>query len=438
MDLRSRSLRGWYLYDWANSAFATTVLAALFGPFLDKVAMADRPLILFGLPPLTATSAYGYALGLSALLVFLTAPVLGAWADRSHVKKQFLAFFALLGSTSTMCFVFVGPGDSILALVLFMLGNLSFVSANVFYDAFLPHFGRKEELDAISGRGYAWGYAGGGLLFILNLVMVQFYDFLGLPSVEMAIRLALGSSGLWWGAFSLVALRLLDEPGIDTKKPSVAEALRAGFHQVAATLKAVRRLRHFGLFLIAFLVYNDGIQTVIAMSTVYGSEQLGFDTLTLMGCLVMVQFVGIVGARTFAALSARIGAKRSILTTLALWSGVVVYAFTMTRPMEFWILGAVVGLVLGGSQALSRSLYANLIPAEESAQFYGFFSVFDKFSAILGPIVFGILSQWTGSGRWSILSLLVFFVVGGTLLFFVNVESARKETARLTEPTPLS
>lgn len=431
MNPSQRSLRGWYIYDWANSAFATTVLAALFGPYLDKVVMAGSAVSILGLPSMTATSAYGYALGLSAFLVFLSAPIMGAYADASSSKKTLLGFFAMLGSAATIMMVFVGPGDVVLALALFMTANFSFVSANVFYDAFLPHLAGAEDMDSVSGRGYAWGYAGGGILFVINLCMVQFHEAMGIESQAMAIRLALSSAGMWWGGFTLVTLATLEEVPAGMAGVRVRHALVEGGRHLLTTIRAAGSLRHFGLFLFAFMIYNDGIQTVIAMSTVYGSQELGFDTLTLMGCLVMVQFVGILGARIFTTISKKYQAKRTILVTLVLWAGLVVYATVMTHPIEFWILGAVVGLVLGGSQALSRSLYGSLIPVDASAQFFGFFSVFEKFSSVFGPILFGFLTQVSGNGRLSILSLLVLFILGFVLLFFVDIDKARIETQRL-------
>lgn len=427
-----RVLHGWYMYDWANSAFAITILSALFGPYLDKVVVpatgVDIPWL--GIRGLHATSLYGYALGLSALLVLLSSPVLGAIADATATKKRFMMFFCYLGSGSALAMGLIGPGDVTAAVLLFMIANFSFVSANVFYDAFLPHLAPPEQQDVVSGKGYAYGYAGGGLLFMLQLLLVQFHDAVGISEV-MAVRLSLSSVGLWWGGFAVITFTRLAEPRIETNRRDPWRIIGDGFRRIAATHRKVRSLRQLGLFLVAFMIYNDGIQTVIAMATIYGSEELGFDTLTLMGALVMIQFVGMAGSQLFAMLAQRFGAKRMVLVSLVIWTGVVVYAYFMTRPMEFWILGAVVGLVLGGSQALSRSLYSRIIPPSASAEFFGFFSVFEKFSAIWGPVVFAILRQATGSARLSIISLIVFFVVGGVLLGFVRMGEAEREKDEL-------
>lgn len=428
-DKLRRIRYGWYMYDWANSAFAITILAALFGPYFDKVVVpaGGVNIPLLGIQGLSSTSLYGYTLGGSALLVLLSAPVLGAIADHTSAKRAFLFFFAWLGSASSLLMFFVGPGDVVLAMLLFFLGNFSFVSANVFYDAFLPHIAAPEEQDVVSGRGYAYGYAGGGLLFLLQLGLVQFHESLGIADMGTAIRIALGSVGLWWGGFSFVTFLRLEEPPLIGRRPPVGALIRSGFARITGTLRVLPKLRHMGLFLLAFMIYNDGIQTVIAMATIYGSAELGFDTLTLMGCLLMIQFVGIGGAQLFGYSAQRFGGKTMLMVSLLIWTGVVVYAFFMTQPHEFWILGAIVGLVLGGSQALSRSLYSRIIPPSASAEFFGFFSVFEKFSAIWGPIAFAFIRQITGSSRMSIIALVLFFIVGLVLMAFVNFRKAEHD-----------
>ncbi|MBR9975654.1 MAG: MFS transporter, partial [Bacteroidetes bacterium] len=344
--------------------------------------------------------------------------------------KRFMMFFCYLGSSASLLLFFVDAGDVWAALLLFMVANFSFVSANVFYDAFLPHIATPEMQDVVSGKGYSYGYAGGGLLFMLQLLLVQFHDLFGIGEA-MAVRIALGSVGLWWGGFAMITFARLPEPRVAPDGRGVGAHIADGVRRIVETGKKVRSLRQMGLFLLAFMIYNDGIQTVIVMATIYGSGELGFDTLTLMGALLMIQFVGIAGAQLFGMLALRFGSKNMILVALAIWTGVVVYAYSMTQPMEFWILGAIVGLVLGGSQALSRSLYSRIIPPSASAEFFGFFSVFEKFSAIWGPIAFAIIRQATGSARLSIISLVVFFVLGALLLSFVRLRDAEREKDEL-------
>jgi UMF1 family MFS transporter len=325
---------------------------------------------------------------------------------------------------------FVDSGDVTLAILLFMIGNFSFVSANVFYDAFLPHIASPDMQDVVSGKGYAYGYAGGGLLFMLQLLLVQFHEMFGIGEA-MAVRLALASVGLWWGGFSMITFRRLTEPRLPAPRAPVPVLVVEGFRRIARTMGKIRSMRQMGLFLLAFMIYNDGIQTVIAMATIYGSEELGFDTLTLMGALLMIQFVGMIGAQLFGLLAKHFGSKNMVIASLAVWTAIVVYAYFMTEPMEFWILGAVVGLVLGGSQALSRSLYSRIIPAAASAEFFGFFSVFEKFSAIWGPIVFALIRQLTGSARLSILALVAFFFFGMIVLTRVRMDEAEQERDEL-------
>ncbi len=430
-----KMLSGWYMYDWANSAFAVTVLAALFGPYLNQAVVPSGGINIpiLGIHGITATSLYGYTLGISAFFVLLTSPVLGAIADVTSAKKKYMMGFCYAGSAATLMMVSVGPGDVWVALILFFAANVAFVSANVFYDAFLPHIAPPELQDEISGKGYAYGYAGGGILFIFHLLLVQFHESLGIPDAGMAVRLALGSVGLWWGGFSLLTFARLREPQVAPVKKSAREIIALGFERISVVVRKVSTTKHLLLFLLAFMVYNDGIQTVIAMATIYGSEELKFDTLTLMGCLLMVQIVGILGARLFSAIARKWETKTALQISLFVWAGIVIYAFFMTRPLEFWVLGGVVGLVLGGSQALSRSYYSKMVPPAASAEFFGFFSVFEKFSAIGGPFVFALIRQTTGSARFSILSLIAFFVIGIVLLAMVNTREAQKEKAILEE-----
>ena len=424
-----RVLHGWYMYDWANSAFAVTILAALYGPYLDKVVVPTGGVDIawLGLYGLSATSLYGYTLGLSAFFVLLSSPVLGAIADHTAAKKRFMIFFCYLGAFATVMMFFIGAGDVFPALLLFFVANFSFVSANVFYDAFLPHIAAPADQDFVSGKGYAYGYAGGGILFVAQLALVQMHDVIGIADTSFAIRIALGSAGLWWGGFALITFSRLPEPSVSASGLSVFGLVRQGVRRIAHTMSLLRNLRQMLVYLLAFMIYNDGIQTVIAMATIYGSSELQFDTLTLMGALLMIQFVGVAGSQIFAALARRFGTKTLVLSSLVIWTAVVVYAFFMTQPYEFWILGVIVGLVLGGSQALSRSLYSRIIPPAASAEFFGFFSVFEKFSAIGGPIVFAVIRQVTGSARLSIISLIIFFVVGFIILLFLNVEKAEAE-----------
>ncbi len=431
----SSTLFGWYMYDWANSAYAVTIIGALFGPFLSRVIVpaggVDIPLL--GMQGVSATSLYGYSIGISAFLVLLTSPILGAIADHTASKRTFLMFFCTMGSVSTTLLFFTGPGDVVPALVLFVVSYFCFVSGNVFYDAFLPHIAADQEQDEVSGRGFAYGYAGGGLQFLLSVLFIQFHEQLGVADPSLAVRIAMAAAGLWWGAFSIITFRLVREPVVVFQHVPRHTAVLEGVRSVFRVLGHVRSMRQLVVFLLAFMVYNDGIQTVITMATIYGAEELGFETSFMMISFLLVQFVGILGSWAFARLSDRIGTKSTVLISLVIWCGIVVCSYFITIPMHFLILSLAVGLVLGGSQALSRSLFSRMIPSSASAEFFGFFSVFEKFSAIGGPLLFAIVRQVTGSARNSILALIGFFIVGIVLLLFLNVEAAVRDRDLLEE-----
>jgi len=421
---------GWCMYDWANSAYATTVLAGLL-PFYFKAGIVGPEGAVIGGTHYSATSLWGFAVSAAALLAFLTAPFLGAVADFSAAKRRFLLTFAYTGSLFTILLWFCRSGDVMRTMIFFVIAQFGFVCANVFYDAFLPQIVSEDRLDRVSGRGYAYGYLGGGLQFAVALGLIAGHERLGL-SEATAARIGLVLAGVWWAGFTLfTVVHLREEQAFGTLPPRYRAWPRSlacaavGIRRTLSTARRVARFRHLLLFLIAFMLYNDGIQTVIVMATIYGADELGLSATTLMTTLLVVQGVAMVGALLFSRISGRLGTKRTVMLTLLLWSGVVVYAYFIEGATEFFVLGGVVGLVLGGSQALSRSLYGSMIPAEASAEFFGFYTVFAKFSAIWGPLVFAVIEQWTGSARLSIVSLIVFFLTGMVLLYFVDEKQAR-------------
>jgi UMF1 family MFS transporter len=425
-----KAVFGWCVYDWANSAYATTVLAGLLPAYFSAAVVGEGG-VTFGGVHYGATALWGFAVSLSAVVSFVSAPVLGAIGDFSAAKKRFLLAFAYTGSVFTILLSLCGEGDVWQTLAFFVVAQIGFVSANVVYDAFLPQLVTADRLDRISGRGYAYGYLGGGLQFAVALGLVAGHEALGIDQ-GTAARIGLGTAGLWWAGFTFVtAVRLREAPSIEVLParyrawPRVVAYAAVGMGRTLQTAARVRRFKHLVLFLVAFMIYNDGIQTVIVMATIYGKEELGLSTTMLMVTLLIIQGVAMVGALVFGRIAERTGTKRTVLVTLALWSGVVTYAYFITSAAEYFALGVVVGLVLGGSQALSRSLYGSMIPEHASAEFFGFYKVFDKFSAIWGPLVFGVINTVTGSARLSIVSLVAFFVVGGVLLFFVDERKAR-------------
>ena len=430
---QSRTIFGWCMYDWANSAYVTTVVAGILPAYFAGVVVGPDG-INFGSFQTSAIAVWGFTTSLAAFLAFIMAPVLGAIADFSATKKRFLLSFAYGGALCTLLLYFCESGDVIATLFLFLLAQIGFIGANVFYDAFLPIIARPEEMDAISGKGYSYGYLGGGIQFALSLVLIAAHDSFGITQTTAA-RIAILCAAVWWAVFTLFTAKYLQEERRHTVvipeqyRNKRAAKLRIGISRTWKTAQHVGQYRHLVLFLVAFMLYNDGIETVILMATIYGTEELRLSSTTLMVTLLLIQLVAVVGAFSFSKLSNRLGTKRAIMISLVVWSGVVIYAYVIRTAVEYFALGIVVGIVLGGSQALSRSYYGSMIPADSSAEFYGFYTVFSKFSAIWGPSVFALITQWTGSSRLAILSLVSFFVLGLVLLYFVDERKARSVPA---------
>jgi len=372
--------------------------------------------------------------GLAALLVLILAPVLGAMADYTCLKKRMLMIFALMGSVCASLLYLATPGAVWYALGMFVLAQFCFVAGNVFYDAFLPQIVPEHLTDRISGLGYAYGYAGGGLQFALALVLVAQPHWFGVDQTT-AVRLAILMAGLWWGLFSLYTFRYLPEicpEGQTARRLALGKLVRVGFERTWHTARQLPRFRPLMLFLIAFLFYNDGIQTVISVASAYGGSELKLAPSVIMLTFLIVQMIAYGGARFFSWLAERTGTREAIILALFCWTGVVTYGYFLQvgDVKGFMGLGVLVGIVLGGSQALSRSLYAQMIPTEASAEFFGFFSVFNKLSAVMGPLLFGTLTAVWGSARPAILSFIGFFVVGMVLLLFVDVKRGRAERQR--------
>lgn len=416
-----RSMRGWAMYDWANSAYVTTVAVAVLPAYFADVVVPPEGFTILGMR-MQATSLWGYAVSLSSLFVFILAPLLGAIADYSSAKKRMLAFFCYLGSAAATLLLFAKANMVLYTLGLFVLAQIGFSGGNVFYDAFLPHVAPKKMLDRVSGIGFAYGYLGGGLQFAISLGLVAGHSWLGI-SQGLAARLAMAMAGLWWGGFALVTFFTLKEtdarrplPEDVRHLPGVRAYCAAGLRQVLTHTRLLRREKKLLVFLVAFFIYNDGIQTVIAMATIYGRQELKFSTTVLLLTLLLIQFVAIFGALGLSRMAGRFGARRTLMLALCVWTGIAVYGYYMRHPWEYFVLGAGVGLVLGGSQALSRSLYGSMIPKESSAEYYGYYSVVSKFSSIAGPFVFAVITQATGSSRDALLALVFFFIAGLALL----------------------
>jgi len=409
---RKRAITAWTMYDWANSAFATTIMAAVLPVYYSSVAAA-------GLAPNIATAYWGYTTSISLLVAAVLGPILGAVADFSGAKKRFLAIFMAIGVAGTALLYLVKSGDWLMASAFFVLGELGFAGSLVFYDSLLPHIARPDEVDMVSSRGYAIGYLGGGLLLAVNLAMIM------LAPKEMAglmTRLSFVTVAVWWFIFTIPLLRLVPEPPRRfTASEAGKSAITVSFKRLGQTFREIRRFRELFIFLVAFWFYNDGIGTIIKMATIYGAE-IGISQTSLIGTLLLVQFVGIPFAFLFGWLARKIGAKRSIYISLVVYALIAICGYFLQKEWQFWALGIAVATVQGGSQALSRSLFSRLAPRSKSAEFFGFFSVSEKFAGIVGPFVFAVVGQLMGSSRLSIVSLIIFFIVGAVLLSKVDEE----------------
>jgi UMF1 family MFS transporter len=421
---------GWYLYDFANSAFSTTVVTVFLGPYLTGMAKSAAGPSAFVSPfgvTIHAGSFFPYVVSLSVLLQVVLLPVLGAIADYSRRKKQMLAGFAYLGAACAIGLYWVTGTDYLLGGLLYVIANVSFGASIVFYNAFLPEIAAPDERDSVSSRGWAFGYLGGGLLLALNLLLVARAGTLGLTT-EHAVRLSLASAGAWWAIFTLAPLATLRVRQPAKTLPPGARYVTVGFRQVRTTLATVRRQLHTRRFLVAYLLYNDGIQTVITLSAQFGQEALGLPIAMLTAVILMVQFVAGIGALVFERIARAVGARRAILASLVVWMGALVYTWGFLRTgAGFVALAAVIAVVLGGSQALSRSVYSLMIPRDLEAEYFGLYEVSERGTSWLGPLLYGLALQFTGSYRLAVLSLLVFFVAGFWLLAGVDVRAAARE-----------
>ncbi|MBM7565324.1 MFS transporter [Paenibacillus sacheonensis] len=412
-----KAVRSWIMYDWANSAFVTTIMAAVMPIFYADVAGA-------GLKGNTAETYWGYTQTIAMIFVAVLCPILGAIADYTGSKVRFLSAFMIAGAAASIGMAFIGEGDWLFASFLVVIGTIGYAASNTFYDALLPSVSTPATMNEVSNKGYAMGYLGGGLLLLVNLVMILFYDTLGFPSKTAASQTVFVMVGLWWILFSLPIMRNVKETARETS--GFAAAVKIGIRRVRGTIGTLKRYPELLKYMAAFWFFNDGINTVIVMATIYG-RGIGIETNDLIAALLITQFVGYPSTLLFIKFASRIGVKKSIYSSLLVYVLIVILGFFMTNAIHFYLLAAMVGLVQGGSQATARSLYAALVPPSRTAEFFGFLSLSSKFASVAGPFVFSVVGTLTGSSRYGILALLAFFIIGIAILVYVDVDKGREE-----------
>jgi UMF1 family MFS transporter len=424
LGLHRRELRAWAMYDWANSAFWTTVIVAVFPPFFSDYAAA-------GLTPAEATARFAWSTTFAVTLVAMIGPILGAVADYRAMKKKLLAVFMAVGVTATLLMATIDRGNWTYAALLFVIANIGVAASQVFYDSLLPHIAAPDELDRVSTSGFAVGFLGGGVLLLVNLAWILSPATFGLPDTVAAIKLSFASVAFWWLIFSIPLMRRVPEPprALEADETGAENSIRAALVRVWETFHELRGYRQAFLMLVAFLLYNDGIQTIIRMASIYGAE-IGIDRNAQIAAFVVVQFTGIPCSFGFGWLAGRIGAKRALYLALTVYIGISILGYFMTTTWHFFALAFLVGMVQGGSQALSRSLFARMIPKHKSSEYFGFFSVFEKFAGIFGPALFAASVTLFGSSRAAILSVIVFFIVGAAVLTRVNVAEGEAQAVQ--------
>lgn len=428
LGLERRDVRAWAMYDWADSAFHSTVITAVFPPFFAEYAAA-------GLSPVEATTRFAWTTTVAVTIVAVLSPILGALADYRPYKKRLMAIFMAISLVAVVGMSAISQGAWVLAAVLFLVANVGERLSWVFYDSLLPHVAPPDEADRVSTAGFAIGYFGGGILLLLNLAWILSPATFGLPDTVAAIKLSLVSVAVWWFVFSLPLFRYVAEPVVvlapgETGRENPVRAslvrVRRAFHELRG------EYRNAFMMLLAFLLYNDGIQTIIRMAAVYGAE-VGIDRNAQIAAFVIVQFVGVPFSFLFGMLGDRIGAKTAVFISIAVYTGISILGYFMTTAWQFFALAFLVGMVQGGSQALSRSLFARMIPRHKSSEYFGFFSVFEKAAGVAGPAVFAASVTMFGNSRAAVLSIILFFILGAIVLTRVNVAEGEAQAAAATE-----
>jgi UMF1 family MFS transporter len=421
MDSNRAAKYSWALYDWANSAFATTIIAGFF-PLFFKSYWADPA------DPAHSTFYLGVANSVASIVIAALAPFLGAIADKAGTKKKFLATFAFLGIIITGCLRLLDQGLWQWAVIFYVTASIGWSGANIFYDSLLPTVASKKEVDFISSLGYALGYIGGGILFLLNVIMYLNYSAFGLPDAATAIKISFLSVALWWGIFSIPIFLFVKEPRF-SKSVSIGKAISLGWKQLMKTLRDLKHYRVVALFLLAYWLYIDGVDTIVRMAVDYG-KSLDFSDSTLITALLMVQFIAFPAALGYGWIANKIGPKRAVMSGIIGYICITFLGYFMQQEWHFYFLAALVGLFQGGIQALSRSLYTRIIPIERAAEFFGFYNMLGKFAAVIGPFLMGTVTLLTGSARLGILSILTLFISGALVLWKVDIQEGEKKVSQ--------
>lgn len=429
--IKKREIFGWAMYDFANSAFATTILAVIFNQyFATVVAGGEKGVDFFGFR-LHGASFFTFSVALSMAITAMLAPFLGAIADTSASKKRFLMVFCYIAILFTGFLYFVHAGNYWRGAIFFIIANIGFAGGNVFYNAFLPEISTDQNIGRISGLGWALGYIGGGILLGINLIMLKYPGVFGFPEKYFTVQDCFLSVALWWLIFSLPTFLFLRERAQKTFPSFYKNYFSEGYQRLRHTFRRIKTFRELTKFLVAYLIYNDGIETVIIMASIFGAEVLGMETGEIILFFLMIQGIAFLGSLIFGFLADAIGNKKAVMISLGIWSLIVIWAFKLgiiwDPKTEYWILGVLAGMVMGGSQAASRSLQGIFTPDANSAEFFGFFAVSGKFASVFGPLIYGILIAITGNVQSGILSVLLFFIVGMAILLTVNEKRGMEE-----------
>tara|TARA_B100000029_G_scaffold216483_1_gene214303 strand:+ start:34685 stop:35992 length:1308 start_codon:yes stop_codon:yes gene_type:complete len=415
--LNKKSIWSWALYDWANSAFATTVMAGFF-PLFFNAYWADPN------NPAESTFYLGIANSMYAIIVALLAPLFGAIADRGNARKKFLIFFAFLGAVFTASLWVVSQGNWLLAIIVYIGASIGFSSGNIFYDSLLLTVAPRDKLNMVSSLGFSMGYIGGGILFALNVLMFLNPEFFGIPDQSVAVKISFLSVAVWWILFTIPLILYVREP-MANNSITIRRAIPLGFHQLRNTLHQLKHFKIVSLFLLAYWFYIDGVDTIVKMAVDYGLS-IGFKSSTLMTALLIVQFIAFPAALIYNWVAIKIGTKEAIMTSIVAYIFITILGYFMHSETSFYILAILIGLFQGGIQALSRSLYSRIIPKSQAAEFFGFFNMLGKFAAVIGPLLIGSVTFISGNARLGILSILFLFIFGAFLLMLVDFKEGER------------